>query len=557
MIKTMNINPSEKISSHIDSAPIERLQTLFNARQFEEGLALCQQIQAQKDGALWYWEGNFQFALGNHSEAKHCFEKAFKLNPDEPLYEWRSKTTCPTAWQSTAEISHYRLALYHYLSTLDLLPFELTWDTLTTLMIEPSFYLMYHGENDKPIKSEFGRLFEKALHKAFPDEMIPAQVSLSKPESPIHLGFLVTEKHEGVFCKLNAGFINHLNPDQFAIRIFCDTQESASAIATHIEPFEVEYIILPLSLQSKIHRIQKEHLDILFHFEIGSDATNYFLPYFPLAQHQITSMGLPVTSGIPAVKHFLSGIHLEAMPTDRHYTETCHLMPTMPVYFYRPKLTEPLKPKALLDLPENNTIYLCPQTLNKIHPTFIPILAEILLKDENGIIGMISGHDALEKQIQQQLQLALNQLSQDADQIHSAQSRLIFLPRVNSETFLHRLAQADVMLDPSHVNGGITSFEGFAFGNPIVTWPGQTFRNRMTAACYLQMGITEGIVDSQADYVQKALDWGKSPEKRARVRQQILENNHLLFENPTTINSIESLFKEIVALKPDNISLFS
>ena len=375
-----------------------------------------------------------------------------------------------------------------------------------------------------------------------------SQIS-QKPNQPIQLGFLVTEKHEGVFCKLNAGLINHLNADQFAIRIFCDTQESASAIATHIESFEVEYIILPQAFQSKIHRIQKEHLDILFHFEIGSDVTNYFLPYFPLAQHQITSMGLPVTSGIPAVKHFLSGIHLETGSTDTHYTETCHLMPTMPVYFYRPPLTETLKPKSLLGLPEEKTIYLCPQTLNKIHPTFIDILAQILLQDEAGVIGMISGHAALENQIQQQLKQALCLQSQEADHIQSAQSRLMFLPRVNSETFLHHLAQADLMLDPTHVNGGITSLEGFAFGTPIVTWPGQTFRNRMTTACYLQMGLSAGIVDSQSAYIQKALEWGKSPEIRAALRQQILENNHLLFENPSTIHSLEAIFQEIVTKK--------
>lgn len=542
----MTINTSQQT----DSAAIHILQNLFHARQFQQGLTCCKEMQAPKNETIWYWEGNFQFALGNHSEAKYCFEKAYQFNPNEKIYEWRSKTTCPTTWQSTEEIRVYRQALYEYLSTLNTLPFELTWENLTTLMIEPSFYLMYHGENDKRIKSEFGRLFEKALQKTFPDEMKPLQASQSKPDSPIQIGFLVTEKHEGVFCKLNAGFINHLNPNEFNIRIFCDTQESASAIANHIEPFEVEYIVLPPSMQNKIKRIQNEQLDILFHFEIGSDAINYFLPYFPLAQHQISSMGLPITSGVPAVKHFLSGIHLETLPTNRHYSETCHLMSTMPVYFYHPKLSEPLKSKAELNLPEDKTIYLCPQTLNKIHPSFIPILAEILLNDEAGMIGMISGHDALEKHIQQQLAFALNQLSQDAIQIHSAQSRLCFLPRVNSETFLHRLAQADVMLDPTHVNGGITSFEGFAFGTPIVTWPGETFRNRMTTACYLQMGIQEGIVDSQVAYIQKALEWGKSPEKRATVRQQILENNHLLFENHKTIENLESLFREIVRQKP-------
>ena len=47
-----------------------------------------------------------------------------------------------------------------------------------------------------------------------------------------------------------------------------------------------------------VETIRGAEFDVLYHWEVGSDVTNYFLPFFKLAPVQCTGAGLPATSGI-------------------------------------------------------------------------------------------------------------------------------------------------------------------------------------------------------------------------------------------------------------------
>ncbi len=49
------------------------------------------------------------------------------------------------------------------------------------------------------------------------------------------------------------------------------------------------------------------------------------------------------------------------------------------------------------------------------------------------------------------------------------------------ERFLTLLWAADAVLDPPHFGSGNSSYEAFALGAPIVTWPGAFMRGRVTA----------------------------------------------------------------------------
>ena len=124
--------------------------------------------------------------------------------------------------------------------------------------------------------------------------------------------------------------------------------------------------------------------------------------------------------------------------------------------------------------------------------------------------------------------------------------RVIFLPRLSQDDFLHLPARADVLLDTTLFGGGNTSYEAFAFGAPIVTRVGRFLRDRITYACYRQMDVLDCIAESDSDYIRIALRLGMDRAWRDSIRSKILEREHLLYENGAAVRELEQFFLKAV-----------
>ncbi len=118
--------------------------------------------------------------------------------------------------------------------------------------------------------------------------------------------------------------------------------------------------------------------------------------------------------------------------------------------------------------------------------------------------------------------------------------RVIFVPRIPQEHFFRLLMMADVILDPPFFGGGNTSYEAFAIGLPIVTWPGAFMRGRVTEGCYRQMGFTELIADSMDSYVEIALRLAHDEAWRARAKTEIAARSSALYEDTRVIAELEN-----------------
>ena len=122
-------------------------------------------------------------------------------------------------------------------------------------------------------------------------------------------------------------------------------------------------------------------------------------------------------------------------------------------------------------------------------------------------------------------------------------TRVIFVPRIPQAEFFRLLMMADVILDPPFFGGGNTSYEAFAMGLPIVTWPGAFMRGRVTEGCYRQMGFTELVADSLDSYVEIAL----APRQRrrmARARQDMKSrrDRRRFMKTPAVVAELEDFF---------------
>jgi predicted O-linked N-acetylglucosamine transferase (SPINDLY family) len=124
--------------------------------------------------------------------------------------------------------------------------------------------------------------------------------------------------------------------------------------------------------------------------------------------------------------------------------------------------------------------------------------------------------------------------------------RVKFLKSQLQPDFLQLLACADVVMDPFPFCGGNTSYESFAVGAPVVTYPGQCLRGRLTAAMLQQMGLDSYIAGNVGQYVDAALALGQDPSHNATVRNSTLGQSSVLFEQPEEIKSWELLLRKWV-----------
>src|SRR5690606_24511696 len=195
--------------------------------------------------------------------------------------------------------------------------------------------------------------------------------------------------HEEVFLRCMAGIITGLASVGLDAVILCAGSGEAQL---RRGLGEAAVLFAPFSEQvaSAVETIAQAGCHVLYYWEIGSDALNYILPFYRLAPVQVTSWGTQVTSGLREVDYYLSSSLIEAPDAQQHYTERLHCLSTLLTFQRRvPEL--PALPRSYFGLPDDRRIYLCPQTVLKLHPDHDELFAKVLEADPEGLLVLKAG----------------------------------------------------------------------------------------------------------------------------------------------------------------------
>jgi predicted O-linked N-acetylglucosamine transferase (SPINDLY family) len=264
---------------------------------------------------------------------------------------------------------------------------------------------------------------------------------------------------------------------------------------------------------------------------------SYILAFARLAPVQCVSFGHPNTTGIPTMDYFISNDLFEPPDAQSHYSEKLVQLRDLPTlaYYYKPKMPAGPATRESFGLPAEATLYVCPQTLYKLHPEFDDLLRAILARDSRALVVLIAG----------QFQEFAERLRQRfARTLPEGEQRIVFLPFMAFDRFMQLLCLADVILDSVHFNGMNSSLQAFAAGTPVVTLPGRFQRGRHTQAMYRKMGIIDCIAASAEHYVDVAVRIATDSPYRQALRERILARHHVLFEDPRVIGEFERFFTE-------------
>jgi len=459
-------------------------------------------------------------------DARSCCQRVFAGGAEDTLFQLRADSLCSPVLASSAAIEAYRIALLARLKEWRQPP-DLTLDlqSLHTSRFEPPVQLAYQGRDDRPLKEAWAALFQKLL----PEFETPPPVG-----GRTHIGFVVTRGHEGVFLKGMGGMLNQLSAQRFDMTLACSRQGGEALLQAGIRNPAIRYLPLPERFDQCVEQLRQARFSLLYYWEVGTDSTNYFLPFFRLAPVQCTGWGWPVTSGIPQMDYFLSSQHQEASASEAHYSERLVQLRRLPAYIHRPGQLSGAMDREHLGLSPGQHLYLCPQNLRKVHPDFDPLLAGLLRCDPLGVAVLVdAGQSAVTAALHQRLQAGMPDVI----------DRVRFLPQLAYQDYLRLLAAADVALDTLHFGGGITTYEALAVGLPIVTLPGAFNRGRYVHAAYQQAGLDEGIAADPEDYIKRAVRFASETDYRAAFGRRLHEASAELFEDRVAVREFEDFLE--------------
>lgn len=515
-------------------APIHyRLGCLLqDAGQAEAALShheLAARLQPGLFGAV-HNAGKLAAGFGLAARARPYLRQAERLRPQDGI-AMRLELLTDAIHESTDAIASARARFEEGLDRLLESPRRIE-DPLNKADVA-TFYLAYHGLCNRDLQIKIARVFARAI----PDLAWEAPHCAKTGRRPgrIRIGFISQFMRNHSIGKVARGLIAELDRARFEVYVLNIPPAVPDDTARWIQARSDHWLILGDSLPAARAEIGALELDILFYQDIGMEPFSYLLAFARLAKVQCVSFGHPDTTGIPAMDYYVSNDWYERPGAAADYSERLyelHALPTL-AYYHRPAVPASLPTRSELGLPADERLYLCPQTLFKLHPDFDGVIRRILERDDDARVVLFSGHcEYWGIQLKRRFRRAMPALA----------DRIQFLPRQPHARFLGMLNAADVILDTPQFNGMITSLDAFSVGAAVVTLPTALQRGRTTQAMYRAMDI-DGAVASDADeYARLAVDIAMNPDRRQALRTLIAERSHRLFEERRAVTEFERFF---------------
>jgi predicted O-linked N-acetylglucosamine transferase (SPINDLY family) len=354
----------------------------------------------------------------------------------------------------------------------------------------------------------------------------------------LRVGIVSRYLYSHTIGKLMRGFVEELDRERFEV-VVIDAGAPRDDMAAAIAAAADRSIRIPRRLGEARQRIADLALDLLFYPDIGMDSFTAFLAFSRLAPAQLTTWGHPVTTGLPSIDWFVSAEGLEPDGAETLYTERLALLTRLPTC-YRPLdasdvPSDPAECRRQLGLDPDATLYVCPQSLFKLHPDNDAVIGEILRRDPRGVLILLQGQSAY---------WTAAVVERFSRAFPDVVDRVQFLGRLTLPGFLTLLRVADVVLDPLHWTGGNSTYEAFALGVPVVTWAGAFMRGRVTTVASRQIGVTDLIAPDPETYVDLAVRLAHDRAWRAELEKRLRAGHPRLFDDVGAVRELEAVFAQ-------------
>ena len=284
--------------------------------------------------------------------------------------------------------------------------------------------------------------------------------------------------------------------------------------------------------------IAKQAFDILLYIDHTMSPKLQQLAMSRLAPVQAVSHGHFMTSGIPrdTMDYFISWAGAESAGAADAYTEQLVLLPADTIHQFYPMsdITTRLASTgasradvaARIGVPELGTWYVCMQKPFKFDFRFYRILAKIISIDVDSVVVL---HRADSADNHRWVVDGLSTAGVEVDRVH-------FVPVQPHAALIDLYKAADVLLD---WYGCTTTREALGAGVPVVTLPGATLGEQWSRGYHELVGTAELVAADEAEFVRIATSVGHNATLRQGLRNRILHNVSVLWENGDAVHAWE------------------
>jgi predicted O-linked N-acetylglucosamine transferase (SPINDLY family) len=519
---------------------------LLQQLKLDEAIAQYQKaIEVNPDLARAYANiGQAKSLQGRTDEATCYYQKA--LDIDSGLVcAYHIHLLLPILYDSEDQILTWRqrftLGMNDFIKKISL---RLETDRLAcmeSIGYRTNFYLAYQEQNDLELQCLYGQLVQKIMSANYPQWAEPLTMPPLGQNEKIRIGYISEFFRSHSVGNMTIGWLRYRDREKFEVY----TYYTATKEDFMVEEFRQEsdfFRHLPTSVEAICDRIRADRLHLLVFPDIGMQPQTTQIAGLRLAPVQCVWAGHPVTTGLPTMDYFLSSDLMETDEAQSHYSEQLVRLPKLGFAYAKPPMPSVLKSRADLQLPEDCILYVSCQTLFKYLPQYDYLFARIAARVPQAKLVFLGGvkDTYVTEQLKQRLHRVFSQAGLEMEQ------HCIILPRLDWEDYFNLLRVCNISLDTVGFSGGNTTLQAIAFNLPVVTFPSEFMRGRVSYGVLQTLGVLDTVASSLEDYVEIAVKLGTDRDWRRQIVEKISSHHHNLYDDRVAIKALEQFYQEVV-----------
>ncbi|MFN3076063.1 MAG: DegT/DnrJ/EryC1/StrS family aminotransferase [Alphaproteobacteria bacterium] len=324
------------------------------------------------------------------------------------------------------------------------------------------------------------------------------------PDRRLRIGYVSGDFFDHAAVFFIQPLLAHHNHDRVHVTGYSQVSNPDN-ISRHLRSMADDWVdAVPLSDQDLFDRIQADGIDILV--DCSGHTGHNRMPVLarkpaPIQAHW---MGYAATTGLESMDYFISDPYAIPRYMERYFTERIWRLPAVYRTF-----------KMIINPPE-----VAPLPLRQRgHPTFGSLNAFVKVTEET----LVTWAELLRRVPEATLMfmgIASREQAEAAFARHGiGPERLEFVPRQGLAGFVDHVTRlVDVALDPFPHSGGTTTFHTLYVGVPIITLAGELPAGRGSLSILTNLGHPELIANTTAEYVDKAAELVRDPDRLEAVR---------------------------------------
>ena len=471
-------------------------------------------------GITMHWQGKSDASLS-------CFKKAEQFDPDNPriymhlIHELQSRCEWKGLESLNRKVDQFTNEAIRDGRRPDEMPF-------LNLIRHPDIKMNY----------EVAKAWSSEISKRVSNYKIKSAVRFSrKKREKITIGYLSNNFRNHPTSHLVCGLFRLHNRDLFNIYCYSYGDNDNSSYRAQIQNDCDKFIdIKDMDFSEAAKQIYEDRVDILVDLAGYMKENRMDICAVRPAPIQVRWLGHAGTTGADFFDYIITDPIVSPEKFSPYFSEKFIYMDCYQINNNRQPISDVKMNKQDAGLPAERFIFCSFCTDYKIEPVMFEAWMEILQQVPAGVLWLLEGNGALEKNLRKEVQ-----------NCHVNPERLIFAERLSKEDHLRRLSLADLALDTRVVNGAATTSDALWAGVPVVSLRGEHFASRMSYSILNAIGLSELVTPNIEEYKKLAISLANNRDRLSILRNRLAENqkNKMLFDTTGYVHNLEKAFKKI------------